>query len=194
MKKIPTLFHRVFENGRIAEILPQVTAGMEWVLESQGIATVKLDGACCAIINGEFYKRYDAKGNKKPPTGAIPCCEPDPITGHHPHWVKVDPLNPADKWFIEAYNNTSKEILTDGTFEAIGTHFQGNPYLLTQDVLKRHGTNIIEVERTFEGIGRYLASHYIEGIVFWRDGEPMCKIKRSDFGLVWDRNISKRCK
>ncbi len=28
--------------------------------------------------------------------------------------------------------------------------------------------------------------HYIEGIVFWKDGEPRCKIKRSDFGLEWN--------
>lgn len=27
--------------------------------------------------------------------------------------------------------------------------------------------------------------HDIEGIVFWKDGEPKCKIKRSDFGFQW---------
>lgn len=31
----------------------------------------------------------------------------------------------------------------------------------------------------------YLSEHYIEGIVFWKDGEPKCKIKRSDFGFKW---------
>lgn len=25
--------------------------------------------------------------------GAIPCDEPDPVTGHWPHWVKVDKTN-----------------------------------------------------------------------------------------------------
>lgn len=25
----------------------------------------------------------------------------------------------------------------------------------------------------------------IEGIVFWKDGEPLCKIKRTDFGFEW---------
>jgi hypothetical protein len=24
-----------------------------------------------------------------------------------------------------------------------------------------------------------------EGIVFWRNGEPQCKIKRTDFGFTW---------
>lgn len=41
-------------------------------------------------------------------------------------------------------------------------------------------------ERTFvEEIRDWLTSHQQEGIVFWKDGEPECKIKRSDFGLPW---------
>lgn len=90
MKKIPTLFEREFENGKLVGITPSVLPEFEWVFEGEGVATTKFDGACCAVIDGEFYKRYDAKNGKTPPTGAIPCCEPDPITGHWPHWVKVD--------------------------------------------------------------------------------------------------------
>ena len=45
--------------------------------------------------------------------------------------------------------------------------------------------DIIEVPRTFERIRDYLREHKIEGIVFWKDGEPRCKIKRSDFGFAW---------
>ena len=37
MKKIPTLFERVFENHKKVGILPKVTPGMEWVLEGRGI-------------------------------------------------------------------------------------------------------------------------------------------------------------
>ena len=106
MKKIPTLFERVYENHKIVDILPNVTKGMEWVLKGEGVATLKIDGSCCAIINGEFYKRYDAKGGKQIPEGAIKCQEePDPITGHLPCWVKVDENKPEDKWFMEAYKN-----------------------------------------------------------------------------------------
>lgn len=184
MKKIPTLFERAYENHRIVDIKPNVTPGYEWVLEGKGTATEKLDGSCTAIINGEFYKRYDAKKGKKAPEGAIPCCEPDLITGHHPHWVKVDKNKPEDKWFVAAYENTPIAILTDGTFEAIGEHFQGNPYGCC-DILCRHGQIKIDVPRTFEGIKQYLTDNNIEGIVFWLDGEPKCKIKRSDFGLKW---------
>lgn len=183
MKKIPTLFERTFENHRVVGITPNVTPGLEWVLDGKGLATLKIDGSCTAIINGEFYKRYDAKYGKKAPEGAIPCCEPDPVTGHHPHWVKVDENNPSDKWFVSAYRNTPN--VTDGTYEAVGVHFQGNPYNYNADILVRHGEAILDAPRTFEGIKRYLADHCIEGIVFWLDGEPKCKIKRSDFGYKW---------
>ncbi len=37
MKKIPTLFERVFENHRKTDILPNATIVMEWVLEGEGI-------------------------------------------------------------------------------------------------------------------------------------------------------------
>lgn len=183
MKKIPTLFEREYANHKIIGIKPIVTKGMEWVLKGEGVATIKIDGSCCAIIDGEFYKRYDAKKGKKAPNGAIPCCEADPITGHHPHWVKVDKTNSADKWFCRAYENTPE--LANGTYEAIGVHFQGNPYGLCDDILEPHGVKKVEIERTFEGIRKYLEENYIEGIVFWKDGEPQCKIKRSDFGFTW---------
>jgi len=196
MKKIPTLFVREFENHRVVKVLPEVTPGYEWVLEGEGIPTVKIDGACCAIIDGKFYKRYDAKKDKRgnmkvPPEGAIPCSEPDPVTGHWPHWVLVDENNPSDNWFMNALENSEdlygdRIELEDGTYEAIGQHFNGNPYRLGSDHLVPHGKMVIDdLDRTFEGIREYLRDHEIEGIVFWKDGEPQCKIKRSDFGFEW---------
>lgn len=186
-EKIPTLFHRTFEGKKIAGIDSRVTPGMEWVLDGEGYATVKFDGSCCAIINGVFYKRFDAKAGRKIPEGAIPCCEPDPITGHWPHWVKCDKDNPSDKWFFEAYKNADNVLyLKDGTYEAVGKHFNGNVYNLAFDTLIAHGEDIIDnCPRTFYGIKEYLRTNEIEGIVFWKDGEPKCKIKRTDFGFAW---------
>lgn len=186
MKKIPTLFVREFKNHKVVKVTPKVTEGMEWVLKGYGTPTVKIDGSCCAVFDGVLYKRYDAKKGKKPPEGAIPCCEPDPVTGHHPHWVKCDKNNPADKWFFAALENTEEEII-EGTYEAIGVHFNGNPYKLDIDILKKHGEIVINdlQKRSFESIRDYLETHCIEGIVFWKDGEPKCKIKRSDFGFEW---------
>lgn len=189
MKKMPTLFERVYENHRIVDILPNVTKGMEWVLEGDGVATVKIDGACCFINDGRFYRRYDAKNGKPVPLGAIKCQrEADPITGHLPCWVAVDENKPSDKWFVAAYNHSCKNgELEDGTYEAVGPHFQGNPYNYDEDMLVRHGEEIVEVERTFDGIKKYLEENYIEGLVFYdRNGNPACKIKRSDFGFEWN--------
>lgn len=183
MKKIPTLFEREFENHRVVRVLDKVTPGVEWVLNGDGIATIKWDGSCCAIINGLFYKRYDAKKGKKAPEGAIPCCEPDPVTGHHPHWVLVNWNDPADKWFVMAFNSGLWD--NNATYEAVGMHFNGNPYGFADDTLIEHGVNMVDVPRTFEGIRDYLETNDIEGLVFWKDGEPRCKIKRSDFGFEW---------
>ena len=105
------------------------------------------------------------------------------MTGHWPHWVKVDETNPVDKWFLEAVNNSDDR--KDGTYEAIGPHFQTNPDDLDKDILYRHGSEIVTVNRTFDDIKEYLRTHAIEGLVFWKDGEPQCKIKRSDFGFKW---------
>jgi len=190
MKKIPTLFVREFEGHSIKNIKPELTSeSLRWVLDGEGDATEKIDGACCAFIDGKFYKRYDAKKGKKPPVNAIPCDDPDPITGHWPHWIPVDEKNPADKWFTEAKNySEANYVLTEGTYEAIGPHFQGNPYNLTFDMLVKHGRCVLhqlDGPRTFEGIRDFLNGNYMEGIVFWKDGEPKCKIKRSDFGFRW---------
>lgn len=187
MKKIPTLFKRVFESHRKVGVLRNMTIGMEWVLEGEGVATEKIDGSCCAIIDGAFYKRYDAKQGKVPPTGAIPCCEPDEVTGHWPHWVKVSAKDRGDMWYMVAYQNSNGDILPDGTYEVIGPHFRNNPYGLERDILVKHGKKeLTDVPRSFDGIKDYLEKHYIEGIVFWKDGEPRCKIKRSDFGFHWN--------
>lgn len=197
MKKIPTLFEREFDNHKVIGIKPIVTPGMEWVLDGEGEATLKLDGSCCAIIDNVFYKRYDAKQGKKVPAGAIPCQpEADPITGHWPHWVPVDEKNPADKWFLEAYKYSRaydeyfmNDFMFDSvvTFEAVGPHFQGNPYHMPFDFLAKHGVvKMPDFPRTFEGMRRYFEVVRIEGVVFWKDGEPQCKIKRSDFGFPWN--------
>lgn len=206
MKKIPTLFVRLFDENHNKTITTEVTKGMEWVLNGEGIATIKFDGSCCAVIDGIFYKRYDAKKGKPIPEGAIPCQEnADEVTGHFPHWVKIDYLKKEDKWFANAIINTFQTLgmpckldengtlkvskSFDGTYEAIGEHFNSNAYGLDYDILVKHGIHPIVLDRSYEGIREYLAKHYIEGIVFWKNGTPQCKIKRSDFGFDWNKKI-----
>ena len=199
MKKIPTLFRRVFGENKVIDILPEITEGCEKAF-LHGDATVKFDGSCCAIINGELYRRYDAKNGKPVPEGAVKCQEePDPITGHFPCLVKCDRNNPDDKWFWSAYDTFHSVIkkhlpkslndsvrISDGTYEAVGEHFNSNPYKVESDFLTLHGKVKIEVERTFEGVKKFLKENNVEGIVFWLDGKPVCKIKRTDFGFEWN--------
>jgi hypothetical protein len=196
MKKIPTLFKREFTADRTVLISNEITSGLEEVLKN-GIATEKIDGACCAVIDGVFYKRFDAKKGRNIPANAIKCDEPDAVTGHFPHWVPVDVTASTDRWFVAAYMNYAKQIqvrgaIQDATYEAIGPHFRSNPYNLKEDILVKHGIKEIELtDRTFEGVKNYLRDHYIEGIVFWYNGEPRCKIKRSDFGYEWNKSTKK---
>ena len=186
MKKIPTLFEREFENHRLVRILPNVRPNLAWVLNGEGIATVKWDGACCAVFGGVFYKRYDAKKGKPVPPNAIKCQEEaDAVTGHLPCWVLCDRSSSGDKRFWDAFDRMG--AVPDGTYEAVGPHFRANPHNLEADILKPHGKEVVILERSFEGIRSYLETHVIEGIVFWKDGEPRCKIKRNDFGLPWPK-------
>lgn len=195
MKKIPCLLQREFYSNHEFKLLEdKITPGCEWVLNGEGVATEKFDGTACMILNGELYKRYDAKKGKQPPKGAIPCQEPDPITGHYPHWVKVERNKPEDKWYIEAWDrlcNASMlydKYIIDDTYELCGPHFQSNPYNLDFDVFYRHGDKVLkDVPRDIQGIKKYLEEHYIEGIVFHRCNETkdMCKIRRKDFGFEW---------
>ena len=189
MKKIPTLYVRKFENHKVVGVTHEFTSEQCKEAFLWGEPTIKVDGSCCAIIDGVFYKRYDAKKGKAIPEGAIKCQEePDQVTGHLPCWVKVDAENPADKWFMTAFYNYVKLYGQPecGTYEAIGQHFQGNPYGMDYDMLEKHGDIKAELKpRTFDEVKSWLEEHRQEGLVFWLDGEPVCKIKRSDFGLEW---------
>lgn len=190
MKKIPTLYVREFKDHKVVGITDEITPGCECVDNGECIATIKYDGSCVAVIKGKWYKRYDAKKGKSAPEGAIPCQdEPDPITGHWPHWVEIKKDNPGDKWYYAAFHNSVIDMdFPDGTYEAVGPHFQGNPYDLKFDFVIRHGAVKVHAPFTFDFLKRYLDAVDIEGIVFWKDYKPICKIKRSDFGYEWKGN------
>lgn len=193
MVRIPTLFERTFENHRVVSISPKPVGNLGNIIEEDGcIATEMMDGTTCAVIGGRLYRRFDAKGGKSIPQGAIQCCPPDPVTGHWPHWVPVRRNDASAKWILYAYMNTEGGMaLEDGTYEAVGPHFQGNPYGLEKDIMVRHGEREVVVPRDFDGLRKWLSCHMVKGIVFWKDGKPVCKIKRSDFGLPWGADTAR---
>jgi len=190
MKKLSTLFKKDIND--LGRVIDEVNPENEWVFE-YGIPTQKYDGTSCAIINGELYKRYDAKINKKTgkykpiPEGSISCQEPDPITGHHPHWVKCDRNNNADKYHFEGFDNLKVPYsMLNGTYELCGPKIQGNPEKFVNHNLVPHGQNILcDVEAiSYDNIKDYLTNNDIEGIVFHNiKDDKMCKIRKSDFGI-----------
>ncbi len=187
MKKLSTLFKKNLVN--LGRVINELNEENEWVFK-YGIPTRKFDGTACAIINGELYKRYDARIDKKTgkykkpvPKGAISCQEPDTITGHHPFWVKCERTNPADKWHFMAFDTLENK--EDGTYELCGEKVQGNLEKIKGHRLIKHGIEVLDLrDFSFEGIGSYLETRDIEGIVFHHktDGR-MCKIRKKDFGL-----------
>lgn len=197
MKKIKSLFVRKFENHRIVETTSEVTSGCEWVLNGEGVATRKWDGTCTLIEDGIVFRRYDCKKGKIPPNGFIPTQEPDPITGHWPGWVKLDKYNPVgdEKFFCEGYVNTfgSLDVIPEnGTYELCGPKINSNPENFEKHIFIKHGVDILEVARNFDGIREFLKENNFEGIVFHRVDGDMCKIKRVDFNFEWNGKTVKR--
>lgn len=180
MKKITTLFKK--DPNDLSRVINEVDPSNEWVIKGEGIATRKFDGSACAIIDGQLYKRYDVKKGRSVPYGAIPCQEPDPITGHWPHWLLCQYNKPEDKFFLEGLDNL--EVKEDGTYELVGPKVQGNPEKYERHTLLRHGAHELEITmRDWIGIHLVLESWDIEGIVFHHPDGRMCKIRKSDFGL-----------
>jgi hypothetical protein len=191
MRKIPTLFLRDSDHLATTTVHPDCV----WVLNGEGVATVKWDGTCCAVINGELYARYTRKKNRKPPEDWIDSMPERSPELPHPGWVPVFVSGKLrSTQYIHHVTAWNKIIqaggkLEDGTYELVGPFVQGNPYNFDELKFIRHGTDVIPEEllgnRSFKSIRFYLAVAPIEGIVFHAPDGKMAKIKRSDFGLQW---------
>ena len=182
MKKLSTLYKK--DPNDLGRVINKINPENEWVIQGGGVPTRKFDGTATAIIDGELYKRYDVKKGKQVPLNAIPCQEADKITGHHPHWVKCERNNPADKWHFIAFDNLQNK--EDGTYELCGENIQGNPECFEGQILIKHGIEILPItDFSFEGLKNYLNNPDIdiEGIVFHHKDGRMCKIRKSDFGI-----------
>ncbi|MBR9860719.1 hypothetical protein GYB22_08205 [bacterium] len=181
MRKIKTLFKKDPEN--LARVVDELNPENLWAIEGKAIATRKFDGTSCAIIKGELYKRFDLKKGRTLPVGAIPCQEPDGISGHHPHWVKCDRENNADRYHFEGFDQLENK--EDGTYELCGEKVQGNPEKIEGHALIKHGSTILEIEDlSFDALRAFLTEHDIEGIVFHHKSEDkMCKLRKVDFGI-----------
>ena len=185
MKKLSTFFKK--DPNDLGRVINKVDPKNDWVFE-YGVATRKFDGTSCAIIDGKLYKRFDLKKGRKLPTqDAIPCQEPDPITGHHPHWVICRENDNSNKYHFEAFKRLKAMVgkVNDGTYELCGEKVQGNPEGIEGHQLIPHGMHDLELtDLSFESIKSFLEDNDIEGIVFHHiANDEMCKIRKSDFGI-----------
>jgi hypothetical protein len=180
MKKIPSLFARNHDtNGLVRN---EVTAGCEWVLAGEGVATRKYDGACCMLRAGVFYKRRTLRKGERPPADFEPATEFDPITGLQQGWVAVSLENPEDCYFREALE-AEPQPLPDGTYELCGPMIQGNLEKFSRHVLVPHGKEVLaDCPRDFRGLMDYLRGRDIEGVVWHHPDGRMAKLKGTDFG------------
>lgn len=178
MEKIISLFQRNYDSDRL--VRDELVPGAEWVVAGEGVATRKWDGTSCRVLNGELWKRYDAKAGKQPPQGFEPAQEPDPRTGHWPGWIRVGD-GPEDRWHREGWS--AGQRWNDGTYELVGPKVQGNPERFEYHALIRHGFDILDAPRDFVSLRAYLDGLDIEGIVWHHPDGRMVKIKTKDFGL-----------
>lgn len=197
MRKIPTLFVRDPETHRVTE---EVTPGCEWVLNGEGIATVKYDGTACLVTVDNYLKptlrkRHTVKMEDITPpwpTGFQPSGQWQ--NGKQPGWMPVGD-GPEDQYHREAFEiflsndeNFEDDMLkfeAIGTYELCGPKIRGNPERYVKHTLTKHGSaRISQNPRTFEAIKDYLGGHNVEGIV-WHHQEYgwMTKIKGKDFGF-----------
>lgn len=206
MKKISTVF---VVNRELGVAVNQVRPENQWVLDGEGVATVKFDGTSCAVFGGKLYKRFDQKLQKKfevmrkrngdkfvvkehmfrvLPEGAIPCVETyDPVTFHFPHWVPVDVNAPEDIHHIQGLKNLVGELKEGATYELVGPSIGKNFYDLTTAQLWEHGSLVVEVkDRSFEGLKKFLIDMNEEGLVFHNSDGRMAKLRRKDFAKPVD--------
>lgn len=179
MRKIISLFQRNYEGDRL--VRNEVVPGAEWVIAGEGIPTQKLDGTCCMIRDGRFFKRYEVKAGASPPANFEPAGEVDENTGKQQGWLPVGD-GPEDRWHREAF---ARALKIDGTYELVGPKVQGNPEGFMEHTLSKHGGYILpsDTPRTFDGLREWFKMRDIEGIVWHHPDGRMVKIKKKDFGF-----------
>lgn len=217
MKKISTVF---IINRETNLAIPEVLKGNEWVINGEGVATVKFDGSSCLINEGVLFKRWNRKLTKKSialkrkaarkgedfipdesmfrpiPDGAVRCNESfDPKTLHWPHWVPVNNV-PSDKFHIEAFNALKEaNKVEDGTFEICGPSIRCNPHNFESHILVKHGSVEVDIaDRSFAGLKLFMEDFVGEGFVFHNEDGRMAKLRKKDFDFEWNEIADPRDK
>jgi hypothetical protein len=115
--------NKPFKNGEIIDEILEFTTNAHSPNGDKAVL-LKNSQTIVSVQSLQRVGKFSSDYFKQLPEGAIPCQEPDLITGHHPHWVKCDRSKPEDRYFFEAFD--SLENPADGTYELIGERVQGN--------------------------------------------------------------------
>ena len=188
MSNLPRLFVREYdEQGNLIRLTDKVTPGMEWVLAGEGVATANHGGTTFMLIDGFlFLEGYVKKGEKAPQYAVMDGTEYNPKTGEGTYWVEVNKATTDNQWLIDTIYRTFGPNVPDGYFSCIGPNCASNPFGTFHDAIGfAYGRKPVAVERTFDGIKRFLQTYVWPGLVFWKNGRPMCEINRSDFGELY---------
>lgn len=183
MRKINSLFIRDKANPRL--VTREVDPECQWVIDGEGVATVKYDGSACAVLFGILYKRHRHDASKgDPPTGWIHwSIDTGQQSGHG--WLPCVPADSASRYHLEAWEECSGQTV-DGTYELVGPKVNGNPHRAGCHTLWQHGQEVLMAARDFDGLKEWFGMNRpLEGIVWHHPDGRMAKIKRCDFGLPW---------
>lgn len=187
MKKMETIFMRD-DRGRA---LPKANPEVLWVFDGLGVATRKWDGTACMVRDGVLYKRSEWSESKGPAPADWMHWSRDPAMRHGHGWLPIN--DRSEDWMHREAWATGLDnrgfAFTDGTYELIGPRIGKNPERATVPVLVRHGVDVLDAPRDFDGLHAYLEAHSMEGIVWHLDEFTMAKIKRRDFGIPWPLRV-----
>ena len=180
MQKMPTIFERDWDGDR-SRVINEINPEAQWVFDGVGVATRKLDGTSCAVLDGKFYKRREVKKGKPEPIDFM-LSSSDEKTGKKTGWV---PVTDDDKWHMEAWNSAGGSV-PDGTYELVGPKVQSNPEGAGAHILVSHAwaERFPDAPIDFDGLQSWLSGKDIEGLVWHHPDGRMAKIKLRDFGLT----------
>ena len=105
MQKIPTMFVRD-DTKPGHPVTDQIKPECQWVLDGEGVPTVKVDGTNVKIEGGQLLKRQKPKDRDYDDAAYVPC----------------DRANPADRWAWEAFDLGHQG---DAIYELVGPKVQG---------------------------------------------------------------------
>lgn len=154
----------------------------QWVVDGQGFATRKYDGACVMFDGEHWWSRREVKPGKAAPFNYA-VVNFDEVTGKTMGW---EPAEQSAFWKHLAATIEDIVLPVPGTYEFCGPKVNGNPEGFDKHVLVSHedAYPLRGAPRTYEELARFLAvlgAQGYEGIVWHHPDGRMAKLKVRDF-------------